>query len=616
MAGIDYRAYLFIAPVALLVLAGAFRGIWRYRRRHIAISLIWYVVMVGAYLTANYVELVSPTPGATVVWARISLHFLLGSGLAWLALAMNYAGFESYTTWRYFRWPTLGGIAIMGFLWTNPSHHLFWLDPGVFTVAGLTTIRPSHGPVFWVYGFYLYLLLLVGVVLFLSTGARGRRLIRQQSWVISLAALIPIAFNLLYVFDLIPSVQKDYSPVAFALSGFLFYLAVNRFGAIRVGPVHHQLVLEDVPSAVITVDMDRTLLDFNNPAGELLRVDDTSIGKSIDEQPRLAALVQDVPLAERNNFEASWTCPDGREGHFDVWIKPIHHLSGRPAGAIITISDVSSWVALLEDRNRAYEALEEERNRLVQLQMQLQRRERLATIGQISAGMAHEISNPLTYVRSGFREMARANKLMGSVVHGESEAPSSEYMEEIATDVQTGLDRIEGVVRSLLDYARGVSRGRTRTPVDFAAIVANTVALVKPSTKDVEIRVDGSGPLTVVCSGDEISQVLLNLLLNAIQAVESLPNHSEAERKVTIRYGLDHGVLRCEVVDSGPGVPEHLRTQVFDPFFTSRNDDSGTGLGLSISTNIVTNGHGGRLYLEEGLPTTFVMELPMGFERA
>ncbi|MEX2444016.1 MAG: histidine kinase N-terminal 7TM domain-containing protein [Alkalispirochaeta sp.] len=620
MGGTDYRIYVYAAPIALTVLLIAMGTVWRYRRRPIAVTLVWYLAMVGMYLIANLLELLAPSPEGTVFWARISLHFFLGSGLAWLALALSYAGFESLSRWSAFRWPTLPALGISVFIWTNPERAFFWTDLGITRVAGFTTMQPEYGPVFWIYGVFLYVLLSVGVVLFLSTGARGRRVIRQQSSLISLAALIPIVVNLLYVFRVIPAVQKDYTPVAFALSGMFFYYAVHRFRLLRVGPIHHHLVLEDVPSAVITVDSEGSILDFNGRAQDLLHVDDGAVGSTIAEAPLLSALVQGVSIDLRNNFEASWPRPDGTEGHFDVWIKPIHHLSGRPAGAVITISDVSDWVNLLEDRNRAYRELEEKRNRLVQLQTQLRRQERLATIGQISAGLAHEISNPLTYIRSGFREVMRAVEILqvsrsadrtddGDV---QVSLASVENLQEVGADVQKGLERIESVVRSLLDFSRGVAHKRERTKVDFARIVENSIALVRPGVSGIELRAQGQDPLFLVCSGDEISQVLLNLLLNAVQAVESVPDTANSERRVTITYKIRAGVLVCAVTDTGPGVPPEIRDQIFDPFLTSRADSSGTGLGLSISSDIVRNGHGGRLYLADGLPTTFVIELPLG----
>ena len=619
--GIGYRAYVIIAPIALVVLLVSIWTVWPYRRRQVAVSLIWYLALVGGFLTANLLELISPSPFATVAWAKTGQTFLLASGLAWFALSLVYAGFETFDRWKHFKWISLPAFVMTALVWTTDLHHLFWRSTGVARIAGFTVVRPTYGPAFWIAGFYLYVLLGVGVTLFLLTGARSRRLVRQQSNIISLAALIPIAVNLIHVFRVFPSLQKDYTPVAFALSGFFFYLAVHRYNMLRVGPVQHQTVLEDVPSAVLTVDSDGTVLDLNDQAQDLLHLDSAVIGRQIPDIPTLASLLQGVPLHLRNNFEASWPSgtpsgtpagtptaarPPERDRHFDIWIKPLHHMSGRPSGAIITITDVTPWVTLLEDRNRAYTDLEAEQNRLIHLQMQLRRQERLATIGQLAAGMAHEISNPLTYIRSGFRELERTTRQ-----HLQEQHLETQHSRQVLADINDGLDRIEGVVRTLLEYARGAAPTKTRQETDFSLLVHNTIALVRPGLRDITIDVTNTTPILVRCSGDEISQVLLNLLLNAVQAIETAHDTSPRDKRITVDYHTRNNRLICTITDTGPGVPDHLRDHIFEPFTTSRATDSGTGLGLSISRDIIQNSHNGRLYLADGLPTSFVLELPL-----
>ncbi len=645
MTGIDYRAFVVIAPVALAALVVATSTVWRYRRRYVAESLIWYLIMVGVYLGANLMELLTPSVAGTIAWARVSYAFLFGSGMAWLAFALVYAGFESLVDWKHFRWLTVLPVAFIAFFWFASGSDLVWTDPGIHTVAGFTTMRPLYGTVFWVSGVYLYGLLTLGVALFLFTGIPGRRAVRRQSSIISLAAVIPVFFNLLHVFRVLPGLRKDYTPVAFALSGIFFYVAVHRFNLLKVAPIHRQVVLEDVSSAVIALDPDGTVLDFNGRAEEFLGINADVIGKDVDLVPALASLLQNVPLDQRNNFETPWSNPrlvhtpghnadadeaaveaaagtQEDERHFDVWIKPLHHLSGRHAGAIITLSDVSGWVSLLEERNRAYKRLEAEQNRLIQLQLQLRRQEQLATIGQLAAGMAHEISNPLTYIRSGFRELKRllqedrgSRVETGTTIPADQSnvvrKPSTEHeTAEIIRDIDIGLDRIEGVVKSLNDFSRGISHRKTRSYVDFSEIVKNAVTLTTPELRGVQLTVESSMEVNLFCGSDEISQVLLNLLLNAVHAVQQLS--ATAEKRIGIAYRGAGDTLVCSVTDNGPGVDNDIRDRIFDPFFTSRPDNRGTGLGLSISRDIVQNGHGGRLYLADGLPTTFIMELPLG----
>lgn len=595
MAAIDYRAYILVAPVALVALVVSAWSVRPYRQSVVARSLIWYLVMVGLFLATNALELVARAPEMTIFWAKASHGFFLGTGLSWLAFALSYAGFETWCNWRVFRWLTVAPVVFILIIWTNELHHRFWQETGVVMIGPFLTMRPQYGPAFWLYGIYLYVLLLGGVALFLVTGARGRRIVQRQSVVVSLGALIPVVFNLMYVFRIIPGLRKDYTPVALALSGLFFYIAVHRYSLLRFFPIHHRVILEDVSSAVIALDAEGTVLDMNPRAETLLDIDASSVGSNIADVLNLADLLRGVPLMQRSNVERSRVDRDDRKQHFDIRIKPISPVGGRPAGSIVTINDVTSWVQLLEERNH-----------LIELQTQLRRQERLATIGQLAAGMAHEISNPLTYIRSAFREIERRLRTVDAVTGMRS--PSPEDLNQVAADVHDGLDRIESVVRSLLDYARGVTRDRQPRQVDFARLLDSSLALLRPALRNIEVNIETPRPLLVTCCDDEISQVLLNLFLNAVHAIESVDGAEE--RRIEIRARIETDCLRCDVSDTGPGIPPELRERIFEPFFSSKGPEQGTGLGLSISGEIIQAGHGGRLFLAEGLPTTFVIELP------
>jgi len=493
-------------------------------------------------------------------------------------------------------------MASVAAVWTNEYHHLFWEQERVVEIAGFLTMRPSYGPAFWMSGFYLYTLLVLGVTLFITTGARAGHLVRRQSILVAVGAIVPILVNLLYVFRIVPDIQKDYTPVAFALSGLVFFFAIHRYNLLRVFPVHHREILEDVSAAVITVDSDGLIWDMNHQALELLGITPDAVGRRAAETPPLHTLLQGIPLDTRGRRESSVTRNSQGEQHLDVRIKPIqqNQRGDRRAGSIITVSDVTPWVNLVRERDAALAQLATEQARIDKLHMHMRRRERLATIGQLAAGMAHEINNPLTFMRSSVREMERvlSNQNIESVPDGE----------RLSSDIHHGLDRIEAVVQNLLTYSRGFARTRPRKTVTFAEIVHGVAALIRPALDGTTLNVTVPQSLTVHCRNDEISQVLLNLLLNAVYAVHEQP--TDRDRWIRIAASLQAGRLVCRVSDSGLGVPLADRTRIFDPFVTTKGEESGTGLGLSIAREIVHSGHGGRLYVADGEISTFVMELP------
>ncbi len=602
MTELDYTLYLVAAPVGIVALLVSVRSVWPYRGSLVAQGLIWYLAMVGAFLGANTLELVSATAEATAFWAKMGHVFFLGSGLAWLAFAFSYSGMESLSRWRVFRWFTVAPMISVAVIWTNEYHHLFWQQEHFMEVAGFLTMRPSYGPAFWINGIYLYTLLLLGVTLFITSGARAGQLVRRQSILMTVGAVVPVFVNLLYVFRIIPEIQKDYTPIAFALSGLVFFVAIHQYNLLRVFPVHHREILEDVSAAVITVDREGLIWDMNHQAQELLGINPDAVGRlALDTHP-LDTILRDIPLDARSHREAAVARDAHETQHLDVWIKPIkrNHRGNRRAGSIITISDVTPWVSLVRERDTALAQLETEQARIDELHLHMRNQERLATIGQLAAGMAHEINNPLTFMRSSIREMERA----AAQHYSESDIDIA----RLSSDIHHGLDRIETVVQNLLTYSRGVTRSRPRKTVAFAEIVRGVAALIRPALEGTTLTISVPPALTIHCRSDEISQVLLNLFLNAVHAVQV--EQEEGERWISVEASVQAGRLICRVSDSGPGVPEADRTRIFDPFVTTKGDGSGTGLGLSIAREIVHSGHTGRLYVASEDVSTFVMELP------
>jgi two-component system NtrC family sensor kinase len=228
----------------------------------------------------------------------------------------------------------------------------------------------------------------------------------------------------------------------------------------------------------------------------------------------------------------------------------------------------------------------------IRLQEQLVQTERLSAIGELVAGVAHEINNPLQTV-------------VGSVELMLEDNPSASTRQDLET-VRREAARAAQIVRSLLASVR---RGTPdRVPLDLNDIVRQAVALrafplqQKAITLTVDCREE---PAVVRGSREELQQVVMNLLLNAEQAVDS-----GGRGAVTIRTSSTGGHHAVEVVDNGPGVSEALHGRIFEPFFTTKPVGEGTGLGLSISHGIAA-GHGGKLELlpsERG--ATFRLLLP------
>ena len=212
------------------------------------------------------------------------------------------------------------------------------------------------------------------------------------------------------------------------------------------------------------------------------------------------------------------------------------------------------------------------------LEAQLIQNEKLAAVGQMASGVAHELNNPLTSI-AGLAEFLLS--------HPGVAEPEREHLRVIHQQA----DRAGRIVRNLLTFARPSREGQSR--VDADELVSRTVLLMSHELRMLDIEVEhrpSPDPVAVRADAHEIQQVLLNLVTNAAQAVEATP----PPRRIQLATRRVGDTVRILVEDSGPGIrPEHV-PQLFTPFFTTKETGRGTGLGLSISYGIAQS-HGGDL---------------------
>lgn len=220
-------------------------------------------------------------------------------------------------------------------------------------------------------------------------------------------------------------------------------------------------------------------------------------------------------------------------------------------------------------------------------------REKLATVGEIASGVAHEVNNPLTAIRMEAELLVRANK------DPETTAAAVTMTREV--------DRAARIVRSLLRLARRADTTPTR--VQMNELVRDVVEIrhrvLRSANVEIRSEMDGAAP-AVLGLGQELQQVVINLVTNAEHAIRG-----RTPAIIQLATQAREGWVRFVVEDSGPGIPEEIRHRIFDPFFTTKGPDEGTGLGLAICQRVVSE-VGGKIWLEESAlgGARFVVELP------
>ena len=283
----------------------------------------------------------------------------------------------------------------------------------------------------------------------------------------------------------------------------------------------------------------------------------------------------------------------------------------RMTGALRTAeTELRRYADELEDRVQARTAeLAASLDELKAAQARLVQQEKLASLGQLTAGIAHEIKNPLNFV-TNFAD------LTAELVQELEDEDDPDEQEAILSDLRSNVERIgehgrraDAIVKGMMAHARG--GGGTPETIDLDALVSEYAALALhglrarvPGTAVALVQDLGGVGLVRAVPGD-LGRVLVNLLDNAFDAV----GDGGEVRVSTLRR---EGQAEVRVADQGVGMPEDVRARVFEPFFTTKPTGQGTGLGLSLAYDIVTQGHGGTLAVEsaEGQGSTFAITLP------
>jgi PAS domain S-box-containing protein len=414
--------------------------------------------------------------------------------------------------------------------------------------------------------------------------------------------------------------------------------------ALRESEVFYHSLVETLPQNILRKDRDGRFTFVNRRFCE-------TVGRPFEEiVGRTDFDLFPAPLAEKyraddqavmeseNAFEVveEHVTPDGQTHYVQVIKIPLRDAAGQVIGVQGIFWDVTErrrtevrlreqneqLLTLAASERRAYEELKSAQSRMVQAA-------KLAGLGEMVAGVAHEINNPLSYVGNNVavlqRDLAEIRELIALYRELESRlaqvdpqglAGIREYCER--TDMEYTLENLEGLLERTREGLRRIQRivGDLRIfarldegevgEVDLNAGIESTISIVLGNAKKKHVSVDVDlAPLPLVpCFGAKINQVVMNLISNAIDACDE-GGH------ISIRTRVEDEGVRIEVEDDGCGIPPEVRERIFDPFFTTKPVGVGTGLGLSISYGIVQD-HGGTIEVDSppGSGTKFVVHLP------
>ncbi len=349
-----------------------------------------------------------------------------------------------------------------------------------------------------------------------------------------------------------------------------------------------------------------------------------------ENPPRIAILDWNMPevdgvyvcqrLAERRDgpfiYSILLTSMSDKEDLAFALQNGAHAFLGKPVHPEVLRSSIVVGLRLVEadDRLNTY-AHEMERLARDRAQ-QLVHTERLATLGTLAAGVAHEINNPLTYISGTAETMRLSWKTIEPILRAARERGEGDQkkldaiLRSLPRDfdcLREGSRRIAGIVARMREYSR--KGGEEKRPIDLRECVRAALELTHSRLKhklDVLTELP-EGPPPLKADPQQIEQVLINLFANAADA-----HQGEQKGRLLVRLSQSGGWARLVVEDDGPGIPPDKLDSIWDPFYTTKPSGEGTGLGLSISKGLIED-HGGHIWAENrsGGGARFIIELPL-----
>jgi two-component system, NtrC family, sensor kinase len=306
-------------------------------------------------------------------------------------------------------------------------------------------------------------------------------------------------------------------------------------------------------------------------------------------------------------------------------------------------AEVLARVKVFIERNQALEELKENKaelesltlsledmvikrtNKIQQLHASLITKEKMASIGQLAAGIAHELNNPINFVYTNFitlqenmtdilEIMESYRKFIGEldlpektkhklekIVEKEEDAHLDFVLKDLKnlfSETREGFDRVSWIINSMRNFSR-VDQAGDKSEFNINKGIQNTLVIARNEYKYHCDIIKTFGEIKEIrCIPQQLNEVFLNLIINAAQSIKAQKRNKNGT--ITIKTYMDNADVCCEISDDGPGVPEENLSRIFEPFFTTKDIGKGTGLGLSISYDIIVDKHGGELTVGPG----------------
>jgi PAS domain S-box-containing protein len=378
--------------------------------------------------------------------------------------------------------------------------------------------------------------------------------------------------------------------------------------------------VEQSPVSVVITDAEANISYVNQKFTECTGY---SAAEVLGKNPRILNSGYSPP----NMYDNLWsTIRDGREWRGEFRNRRKNGELFWEAATISPIVDANGTIC-------NFLAVKEDITERLALETELRQAQKLEAIGQLAAGIAHEINTPIQFVadnltflddacssifallalcQAALRELSAATQVDEAAARCDLEF----LREEVPRAIDQSLDgarRVATIIRAMKEFSHPDLTGRRQ--FDLNRGIASTITIARNEWKYVAEMVTDFDPdlPPLVCIPGDINQVVLNLIVNSACAIRDLPGRSE-KGQITVRTSRRGTWAEIAVSDTGVGIPENIQGRIFEPFFTTRKVGSGTGQGLAMAHTVIVRKHGGKIWFatEPGRGTTFFVQLPIG----
>lgn len=487
-------------------------------------------------------------------------------------------------------------------LWTNDFHHLFYAK---YSINLNDTIK---GPFIMVHSVYTFALFILAIFILFKYSFKTSGFFSKQSLLIVLGALIPLVVNLLGMLGIPMTVYL--TPICFTLTILFFALAVFRFGLMKVTPIALQTIVDKISDGYLVLDENGIITDFNATVLKMFNLDENYIrGKNLFDIVNTGNYFSVNTEKLKNCIDIAKDTPDtfhfekklvNEDKYFNIEINSIQN-DKTFLGILVLFKDTTQHMLDMQTIKNNQDMLLE--------------RERLASLGQLIGGIAHNLKTPIMSISGAAEGLTDLVKEYEASV-GDPEVTVQDH-HDIAKDMKDWIEKIHSYTEYMSDIITAV-KGQAVTMSEEQAVsftldelVKRVNILMKHELKNalVELNVSMQVNEQTVLKGNinSLVQVINNMISNAIQAYDGKPDN-----KIDLILKKENNNIIISVKDYGCGLPDEVQKKLFKEMITTKGKN-GTGLGLFMSYSTIRAHFNGNMTFEteQGKGTTFNIILPL-----